>query len=267
MGRWRAWSLNGLVRGRWSRESGIVVALFGAPAMSEAAFLQPEGTTQLISANSISGFSRNFDAQGRIRRSNTFSKTSLDVYAAHGLTENLTFVAATSTDRLVTKFANDPGSNINWNAMAGLRMPLWRSDDSIVSVQALAGAGRETGRSGLMAEARLMAGHNLVVGGIPGFADAQLAWRQNAPGARQEIRFDATLGLKPHESVMVLVQVFTAYGMPHAGQERSVRLKAQFGLVWHIGETWSVQASAFHTFYGLNTALETGATLGVWRRF
>ncbi|MGL4439877.1 MAG: hypothetical protein ACRCUE_11430 [Bosea sp. (in: a-proteobacteria)] len=267
MGRWRNLRLNKLVRGRWTRESGVVVALFGAPVASEAAFLQPEGQTQVISANGVSGFSRDFDANGQIRRNNTFSKTSLDVFAMHGLTETITLVAATSTDRITTKYANDPGSDINWNAMAGVRMPLWQQNGSIVSAQALVGAGRETGRSGLMAEARLMAGHNLSVADVPGFADVQLALRQNAPGARPEMRFDATFGLKPHDRVMLLSQLLTAYGLAHAGQKRSLRVKAQLGVVWHAGETWSVQLSGFQTVYGLNAAQEAGATLGLWRRF
>jgi hypothetical protein len=267
MGRWRKFALNRLVRGRWSRKSGIVAALVSAPSATEAAFLQAEGATQLISANSVSGFSREFDANGRIRRSGTFSKTSLDVFATHGLTETVTFVATTSTDRLVTKYASDVGSTISWNAMAGLRVPLWQESGSIVSVQALIGAGREVRGAGMMAEARLMAGHNLAIAEVPGFADIQLAWRQGAPGARPELRFDATLGLKPHERVMFLAQLFTAYGLAHAGQDRSLRVKGQLGLVWHVGETWSVQASVFHTLYGLNSAQETGATLGLWRRF
>jgi hypothetical protein len=267
MWRWRNFALNRLVRRRWTRETGIVTALFTAPAISDAAFLQPEGTSQVITANGVSGFSRSFDGAGRIRRTGTFSKTSLDLHASYGVTETVTFVAVTSMDRLVTKFANDPGSHISWNAMAGLRVPLWQEGGAIVSVQGLVGAGREMQGSGLMAEARLMAGHNLSVAGVPGFADVQLAVRKVAPGARPELRFDTTLGLKPHESVMLLVQGFTAYGLAHAGQKRSLRVKAQLGVVWHAGETWSVQANVFHTLYGLNTAQEAGATLGLWRRF
>lgn len=267
MGRWRGFKLNRLIRTRWSRESGIVAALAGAPAASEAAFLQPEGTTQLISASSVSSFSRSFDAKGRLKRSATFSKSSLDVHVAHGLTEHISLIATASSDRLTSKFANDPGSAFGWSAMAGLRIPLWQADGGIISAQALAGIGRDVSRGSFVGEARVLAGRNLSIGGVLGFADAQLAWRQNAPGTQPELRFDATLGLKPLERVMVLAQLFSAYGLPDAGQKRSFRVKGQFGLVWHVGETWSVQANGFHTLYGLNTAQETGATLSLWRRF
>lgn len=267
MGRRRIVRLNELVDGCWLRASGILAALLAVPTASQSAFLQPEGTTQLILASGLSSFSRDFDAKGRIVRGNTFSKTSLDVFATHGLTPSLTLVAALSTDRLTPKFANVTGSNATWSGLGGLRMPLWQDGGSIISVQALAGTGREMASTGLMAEARLMAGHNLSFTNVPGFADVQVAWRQNAPGARPEFRFDATLGLKPHEKLMLLAQMFSAYGLSQAGQKRSLRIKAQLGLVWHVGETWSVQVSGFHTVYGLNTAQETGAVLGVWRRF
>jgi hypothetical protein len=245
----------------------VAGAFFGTAAASDAAFLQQEGSSQLISNSTVSGFSRDFDAKGRLVRSGTFSKTSLDVFAAHGLTSTITLVGAVSTDRLLPKFATDPGASTTWNAMAGVRAPLWQSDGGIISVQALAGAGSEMRGSGFIAEARLMAGRNLSIGTIPGFMDVQIAWRQNAPGARPELRLDATLGLKPDDRFMLLAQLFAAQGFAHAGQKQSLRVKAQFGVVWHVGETWSVQASAFHTVYGRDTGQEAGATLGVWRRF
>lgn len=244
-----------------------MAALFGAPFSAEAAFLNPEGTTEVISTSTVSGFSRGFDAKGRVRRASTFSKTSLDVFMAHGIRENLTLIATVSSDSIRTKFAGDPGSSMSWNALAGVRVPIWGSGERILSAQALVGAGRDAGRSGIMAEARLLAGQNLAVSGMPGFADLQVAMRQNAPGARPELRFDATFGLKPHQRVMLLAQAFTAYGFASSGQRQSWRIKGQLGLVWHGGETWSVQASAFHTLHGVNTALETGASLSLWRRF
>lgn len=245
----------------------MLAALFGAPSASEAAFLQPEGTTQLITTAGMSGILRDFDSKGPAKPNRTVQKTSFDVLLSHGLTDTLTFVATSSKGQLTSMFSREADSSISWTAMAGLRMPLWQSGGSIVSVQALAGAGRDTGRSGLTAEARLMAGHSLTFGSLPGFADVQVAWLQTAPGARPEMRLDATLGFNPHKKLTVLGQVFSAYGFNHDGRKSSLRIKAQLGLVWQFSEAWSVQASGHRTIFGRNAAQQTGAALGLWRRF
>ena len=242
-------------------------ALMPASQPANAGFLLTEGTYQLISTNSISRFSRGFDARGSLKRSAVFSKTSLDVHLAYGFSETVTFIADISSERLLPQIVGDPGAASPWSAMAGPRFQLWRDGPTIVSAQVMAGAGQATGSSGFVGDARILAGHSFAIGGVPAFVDAQLGYRQGAPGALSEIRLDATFGIKPHESWLLLAQLLTARAMAAQGQPNGLRMKAQISAVWHVGETWSVQTAAFTTVAGINAAQESGLVLGLWRRF
>ncbi len=254
----------------WTRLVAAVASGFAfglATPSAHAGFLQAEGTYQLISTNSISRFSRSFDARGSLKRSAVFSKTSLDIHLSYGFSETLTFISELSSERLLPQIIGDPGAASPWSAMAGPRLQLWRDGPTIVSVQVLAGAGQAIGTSGFAGDVRLLAAHSFAISGQPAFVDAQIGYRQGAPGARSEIRLDGTFGVKPHDNWLLLAQVFAARAMAAQGQPHSLRIKAQISAVWHVGETWSIQTAAFTTFAGINAAQESGLSLGLWRKF
>ncbi len=236
---------------------------------AKAAFLQDKGATQFIQSAGISSFSRAFDANGRLKRASAFSKTSLDIFVGHGLTEAVSLIGEVSSSRLMPRIltATDVDSGTMWSAMGGIRARLWHDGASIISVQALAGGGRDMGRAGMMGDVRLLLGHNFNLAGYSGFADLQAGYRQTAPGSRPELRFDASFGLRLHPDVQIIGQVLTAHGFSHAGQPRSLRVKTALSLAWDISKTWSIQIGGFTTVYGINTGQEAGATLAVWRRF
>ncbi len=254
-------------RSAWFCVSFVALSATAASAPVQAGFLASEGTTQLISSGAISGFSRSFDPSGRIRRSGTFSKNSFDTHVSHGWNADLTLVGQMSSDRLMPAIINDPGAVASWSALVGARMPIWRGANSIISVQALAGVGREASNIGATGVARLMFGHSLHVINMPAFADLQLGVRFGAPGARHELRFDATFGVKPVEDWLVLAQVFSAFRLEGEGAPSSMRVKTQVSLVWQFSQTWAAQAGAFTTVFGVNSAQESGIVLGLWRRF
>ncbi len=82
------WGLAGCFR-RPVKASARVLAAGAATlsveAPARAGFLQPEGTTQVITSGSGSRFSRQFDAKGRLRRAATFSKANLETWVQNGL--------------------------------------------------------------------------------------------------------------------------------------------------------------------------------------
>ncbi len=232
-----------------------------------AGFLQAEGAYQLISTTSASRFSQGFDAKGSLKRSAAFSKTSLDVHLAYGFSPAVTLVGDLSSERLLPQVVGDPGAASPWSAMAGPRIALWKEGATALSVQLLAGAGQAAAASGFVGDARLMAAHSFEIGGLPAFVDVQLGYRRGAPGARSELRLDGTFGVRPHEKWLLLAQLFTARAIAARGQPHAMRVKGQVSAVWHVGETWSVQAAAFTTLAGFNAAQESGLSLGLWRRF
>lgn len=53
-----------------------------------AGFLQPPGSTLLISSAKASRFSQNFNARGRLERARQFSKLSVETYVEQGFTHS-----------------------------------------------------------------------------------------------------------------------------------------------------------------------------------
>jgi hypothetical protein len=56
----------------------------------------------------------------------------------------------------------------------------------------------------MVGDVRLLLGHNFTLAGYNGFADLQAGYRQNAPGSRPELRFDASFGLRLHRDVQII---------------------------------------------------------------
>lgn len=269
MGMWRGvarlWPRVGM--GRRVGFAALAFACAFACAPAGAGFLQPEGSTQLISTTSVSSFSQDFQIGPRLRRSMVFSKNNLDTHYASGLTRDITLIGQFNSDQATVQLVNQTLALSSWSAIAGLRVRLHEQGDTIVSAQVLAGPGRALERSGLVADARLLVGHNLRLWSVPAFADVQLGYRLGRPGERQELRLDASLGFDPHPRWQVMSQVFIAYGMPNGFLPASLRVKTNLSLLWRFSEQWAVQLGGFSTVYGRQAPAETGFSLGIWRQF
>lgn len=83
-----------------------------------------------------------------------------------------------------------------------------------------------------------------------------------------EFRVDATLGLQSSERVMVLYQLFSAWGLqksPWGGRPNSH--KAQTSIVYSLTPDWRLQAGFFASFAGTHARYERGYLTALWRRF
>lgn len=244
----------------------LAVAPF-VPAGAKAGFFQPPDSLLVISSTSLSTFSHAFDRAGRLKRAQRFGKIALETHVEQGFTPDQMFLWRLSREELRPHYLNDPGYQRTISGTFGTRLALWRGAGWTFSGQAVAGFGVDLRRSGIVAEARLLAARPIEMFARPGFLDVQIGYRLGGPGERPEWRFDANLGLDLSEQFLLIGQVFLARGEAWRGLDPSWRLKVSKGLVWRIDQTWSVQISGFTTPYGHNTPLESGATLAVWRRF
>ena len=84
-----------------------------------------------------------------------------------------------------------------------------------------------------------------------------------------EVRLDATLGIRVWRNLSLLAQSFNTvsagkggYGFP-ATRFSKVELSA----VYDLDRRWSVQLGAIATIAGRNALRERGVELAVWRRF
>lgn len=149
---------------------------------ASAGFLDPVGRSQVITTLGYSSFSRQFDAQGRLKRSSSFTKSTSETRVSYGYSEHLTLIAELAGDRVMPQFANDPGAESSWSAIAGARVLLWRGTEWVFSGQVLAGGGAGAGRAGLVADARLALGRGFKIGEMAAFADVQGGYRHASPG-------------------------------------------------------------------------------------
>ncbi|MBC7670672.1 MAG: hypothetical protein H7236_19915, partial [Gemmatimonadaceae bacterium] len=153
----------------------------------------------------------------------------------------------------------------------GLRYAVVRTDRSVVSLYlgaAKGGVGRNAGyaapgRGDTALEARLLAGTSRDWRGRHVFGDLQVA-RLKRSGLADETRLDATLGLRPAKSWLLLAQTYA--GKADSRPIGSRWIKSELSVVRDLGD-WSVQAGWRQTLAGRETPADRGVVLAVWRRF
>jgi hypothetical protein len=214
----------------------------------------------------------------------------LGTYIEYGVADWLTITLSPAYDRVR---AAPPGVNYNGigESEAAAKFGLYRSDAGAVSVQA---AIRSPGasindsarifqpRRAAAIELRALAGQNIAIGDMPGFAEAQAAYRFYGDHQPGEWRLDFTAGIRPLPSVLLLFQSFFSFSngngqsggvVPPLGDlsrqswPRSFWAKLQPSLVYDLSPQWSLQMGGFFTAAGINAGRELGPFAGVWYRF
>ncbi|WP_139223542.1 hypothetical protein [Methylocapsa palsarum] len=190
------------------------------------AWLTPPGEGQIIASTAFSSSTRAFNKSGRLIPVPSYQKFELGSYIEYGVTDWLSVAASPSYDRIR---AAPPAVNYDGigESEAAAKIGLYHSDAGAVSVQA---AIRSPGASindsarifqpsrAASIELRALAGQNIAVGAMPGFAEAQAAYRFYGDHQPGEWRLDLTAGLRPSPEVMVLLQSFFSYS---GGNEQS----------------------------------------------
>jgi hypothetical protein len=84
-----------------------------------------------------------------------------------------------------------------------------------------------------------------------------------------EIRLDATLGVRARADVLLLGQLLNTVSVGHAElPERSLRAhKLQLSAVYDIDKRWSLQLGGFSTLAGRNNIQENALFAAVWLKF
>ncbi|MGD2134429.1 MAG: hypothetical protein PVI23_16685, partial [Maricaulaceae bacterium] len=156
------------------------------------------------------------------------------------------------------------------SSQIGARWLLARGAPGVASVQgALVAPGRvenvlnqPLGEGGMAAEARLLLGR----GWNGGFAEAQAGYRWRGGGDIDELRFDATVGLRPSNDWMVMAQSFSIIAEDNDIGRPNESHKAQLSVVRTLTERMSVQIGARGSYAGRNVVEERGAFVSLWLR-
>jgi hypothetical protein len=236
------------------------------------AWLEPPGQGEVILGGTFSDSLRAYDIRGRLAPVSSYRKFELTAYMEYGAMEQVTLIAAPS----VLDFrAKPPGQSYAGMGVleAGARVKLYEYEEWIFSAQAtLRDATNtrsriflDTGR-GFQADARLLIGRSFTILGFPAFSSLEIGYRSPG-GFGHEIRADATLGIRPFDKVLVLLQTFNISAI-HTTPLYSTRSnKISLSAVYELTPGISVQLGGIIGLPGVNTTTERGIISALWYRF
>jgi hypothetical protein len=245
------------------------------PAPAEAPLLAA-GEGLAIAAFEPSFSSRAFDAHGASMPAATWRQTGFSTYFEWGVSNDVTGIVTVSAGRAALG-AEVPRAGLA-PSQVGLRTMLAHFSNQALAIEGavstpaapkpfadLIDAGRGVGWS-----ADLIYFTNFKIGRAEAFASVRIGRRDAGSGGAKEWRSETTLGTRPAENWLVLLQAFETAGLDPAAAaiwSRPRDLKLQASLVRDFTRIWSVQVGVFATPWGREARLEHGIVLGLWRRF
>ena len=271
---------------RWAAAAALAF-IAGAPATAfGGAWTMPQGTGQVIETlYGWTGFGPPWGGNPPASQSRFDAQT----YGQYGLTDSLTAFGETAFEHYAI---GEPTPN-TYNGLdysgLGLRQKLWSTGDWIFSGEATAfipgahdsHAPAQEGNTGWAGEARLNAGRNFTLasipglgwfpglGSVPGFLDAEVAYRLRTEGPPDEWHGDVTVGFKFTPQIMLMLQDFTTVSMSTDNRTfpawRSSVVEAS--VVYALNDKWSLQLGVFSTVWTVRTNTEHGLAVSVWRSF
>jgi len=245
------------------------------PAPAQAgAWPQKEGEFLLISTTLLDRADNSWDSERRRNSEGFFYKDETAVYAEYGLTDRYTLVGRVAWQNVRRRHGFNLDSAQGFSASEiGLRRRVWQGQSNIVSLQAIAlipGEGENVSNQALgdgsqAWEMRALWGRS-VSDHI--FTDTQLAYRSRGDDDLDEARLDLTLGWRPRERWLLLMQGFSVWSVetaqPGAPEFDQHKLQLSIGRQWrgreyHIG--------GYITPSGRNSIEERALFVSVWQRF
>ena len=245
----------------------LVAAMLIVHARASAAnpWLKEEGDAELIANLEIS---KQPDGLGPGATAGASSALHLE----YGYDRRATLIADIDAQRYSW---DGPGQTRFNNARAGLRTAMARWDNSLLSVEAIAGA--MAVRDGPLpnttislygtAEGRLMFGQGFDVLGRHAFSGIEAGWRWRPGPPADEAVLDAILGIAPWPGGLAMLQSFSILGTGRAAgaYSRYSLSKLELSLAQGITDTLSVQGGVLYQVAG-REAGSAGIVMALWWR-
>lgn len=249
------------------------LSLAASSCAEAGAWTLGEGAGQVIVTGLYSSASAIFDDHGDDLSPIDFDKATGSILAEYGVRDDLTLIGSGEFGF----FTAGPFEAAVTNVAFGARQRLYRQDGFVLSGQAIVGVDRDDPYGGRdvsldairpQLEARLLAGYAFAIAGKSAFVDGQAAYRVQFADRPDEARFDLTLGFRPTEKVLLLVQTASTFSLGSRAETGAYRYhKAGASIVYDLNESLSVQFGGFATVYGRNALRERGAVSALWYRF
>jgi protein XagA len=255
---------------------GLAIFSAGNESAYAGAWLRDQGQSEIIFSSAWTGAKQRFNPSGNPISIGQFSKLSAQALAEYGLTSDVTLVAGLNGHQ---QHFSRPGlqqANSNIGGLAGARLKLWSSNQTVFSMQATTEIASE-GQSGISrsrrfeppatADLRLLLGHNFTLNGLPAFVDVQSGYRWRGGSHANEIRIDFTFGAKPMAKTLILIQSFNTIAAERDRRFTKTHMrqhKLQASLVYELTENLSLQAGTFIAVNGQESLRERGGLLALW---
>lgn len=277
-----------------AKAAWVAFLLLSITQPAQAAWTQEKGkwfTSQQLSYFASSHF---VDDQGRITRENEFRKYEWNSYAEYGWTDRTTlgvnlFLHQLEADDQNTSFSPARKFTRNNFGLADseilLRHRLWQNESKslVLSVQPLLkfpSAYEDnqqplSGTDDFDAELRLQAGYAFTLFDLHHYVKLEGGYRKRFGEWRDQLKLDATLGLRLSGRVTVMPQLFltqraegTGISTTSLGAANDYDLyKGQLSLLYDLTPQTTVQLGAFSHLHARNTGNGDGMLLGIWHRF
>jgi hypothetical protein len=251
----------------------IFIALLLVPSLSVAgAWPQESGRGQVIIKLEPSTADKGFDGDGNTASIGKWDTRNVSVYSDYGLTDRITVYAKADYQDFKTDSTSYSGLG---SVEIGGRVTVAKTDTAILAVGAgVEGLGKgrrsdfdQATSKGTDAELRAYGGKSFKIAGKDAFLDVQVAKRWREKEADQ-VRVDATVGIKPDPKWMVMAQVYAGQTDKEAWG-RAKWTNAELSVVRHLGDKQdiSVQLGARQTLSGENVPQVKALSLSIWKRF
>jgi hypothetical protein len=259
----------------------LALALFStfSPLMEQAragAFNQEEGRGQVILTEAFSSADQGYDIGGKLTSASRFQKSDTTALIEYGFTDWLTAIVKPSFSNWRLSGPPDATYTGIGTSEIGAQAQLLKLGSSVFAVQAMARVPGSNdgnnlalqGNTHVEEELRALAGHGFQLGSWASFVDVQVGyrWRYGPPS---EWHGDVTLGTRPSDNVMLLLQSFNASSRSSTSTvfPRNSLSKLQASIVYDFTKALSGQIGAFQSIAGENALKERGLIAAVWYRF
>jgi hypothetical protein len=258
-----------------------LLLLASAASMPQAArggaWLMPADHGQVVVTGTTSAATNAFDNDGHSKSAPRYTKSELQALIEYGVTDWLTAIAIPSLQHVGIAAPTDASRTGAGNSEFGARARIMQTTDWVLSGQATVrvpgtfdtGNPAALGYTGFDVDLRALFGASFTMSGLPVFVDVQLAERLRAGGPPSEARMDFTVGIRPAQQWLLLMQQFNVVSEGSGAQPFTANRyhKLQMSVVYDLAPQWSVQGGAFTTFAGRNALQENGLVTGLWYRF
>ncbi|MCP5362130.1 MAG: hypothetical protein H6908_05815 [Hyphomicrobiales bacterium] len=260
--------------------------MFPVKEASAGAWMQEPGHGQVIVDGIYYGTSDYYNRNGDEVSAPKLRKYEVLPYVEYGVNEQLTVGGSMSFQSI-----NEDIPGRKWVASPGdmelfVRTPVWQRGTTIVSVQPLIkipgpydeDKNPRVGDGQYDFELRGLMGHSFK---IPSwnenwhYADVEAAYRMRNGNASDEVRLDATVGLRPWEDTQLINEVHSVMAVDSrstapallVNSEDYDLVKYQFSVVQDLTEQWALQIGGFKHLAGENTGAGAGGLIGFWYNF